>query len=424
MVASSAALASGRDRAPWGQALANRRFRWLLLVLAGVPIGLAYVWYGFFKPLLSDEATDFVNTYLAGARVLASGGDPYQCNVGLCGGHPHYLLFYPPLPFWLAQPLIGFDEKVVAGVALVVANVFLLCFVWLVVRALRARDPQFTLIVLLASISFPPTLTEVQNRNLQVAVLMLSAVLLLAWLSGDRWWGGLALGVGLAIKLIQAPLLLLSIWGRRFVLAAACAVSWAVLWMVAAPQFLPEYLLKVAPAQAQGSGEVINVAPFGTVNRLLHPETLYNSGQGGGVVVLALAALAGVAVVIFTVWRLGAPRADRQGRALELAAGVAASPLLVTLAYAGQFVLLLLPMVVLLDFGLRSRTRSIVIAVIVSWVMVGPSYLAFTNAMAAGFGFPLLFQLWANSAVAGVVVLWLAALQALKLHALGAGPVS
>ena len=104
--------------------------------------------------------------------------------------------------------------------------------------------------------------------------------------------------------------------------------------------------------------------------------------------------------------------------------GVAASPLLVTLAYAGQFVLLLLPMVVLLDFGLRSRTRSIVIAVIVSWVMVGPSYLAFTNAMAAGFGFPLLFQLWANSAVAGVVVLWLAALQALKLHALGAGPVS
>jgi hypothetical protein len=53
----------------------------------------------------------------------------------------------------------------------------------------------------------------------------------------------------------------------------------------------------------------------------------------------------------------------------------------------------------------------------VSWVLVGPSYLAFTNAMAAGFGFPLLFQLWANSAVAGVVVLWLATLQALKLHA-------
>ena len=176
-------------------------------MLAGVPIGLAYVWYGLFQPLLSDEATDFVNTYLAGARVLASGGDPYQCNVGLCGGHPHYLLFYPPLPFWLAQPLIGFDEKVVAGVALVVANVFLLCFVWLVVRALRARDPQFTLIVLLASISFPPTLTEVQNRNLQVAVLMLSAVLLLAWLSGDRWWGGLALGVGLAIMATTLHLL-------------------------------------------------------------------------------------------------------------------------------------------------------------------------------------------------------------------------
>lgn len=416
MTVSSIASPTRSDHAPWGHALANRRFRSLLLGLAGVPISLAYLWFGFVKPLFSDEPTDFVYTYLAGARVLASGGDPYQCNVGLCGGFPHYLLFYPPLAFWLMQPLVGFDLKLVAGIALVFANVFLLAFVWLMLRALKVRDWQFASVAVLATISFAPTLTEIQNRNLQSLVLMLSAVVLLAWLRGDRWWGGAALGVGLAIKLIQAPLLLLSLWGRRFGLMAAAVATWAVLWLIAAPQYLAEYVLRVAPSQAQGSAEVINNAPLGTVNRLLHPEALYNSARGGGALVLALTAVFAVAVVVFTARRLGAPSTDRDGRALEVAVAVAASPLLVTLVYAGQFMLLLLPMIVLLDFGLRSGSRSTVIAVAASWLLVGPSYLAFTNAFAAGIGFPLLFEVWANSAMAGVFVLWLASLHALNLH--------
>jgi hypothetical protein len=41
-------------------------------------------------------------------------------------------------------------------------------------------------------------------------------------------------------------------------------------------------------------------------------------------------------------------------------------------------------------------------------------YLAFTNAFAVGFGFPLLFQLWSDSALGGVVILWLASLYALR----------
>jgi hypothetical protein len=314
------------------------------------------------------------------------------------------------------QPLVGFDLKLVAGIALVFANVFLLAFVWLMLRALKVRDWQFASVAVLATISFAPTLTEIQNRNLQSLVLMLSAVVLLAWLRGDRWWGGAALGVGLAIKLIQAPLLLLSLWGRRFGLMAAAVATWALLWLIAAPQYLAEYVLHVAPSQAQGSAEVINNAPLGTVNRLLHPEALYNSARGGGALVLALTAVFAVAVVVFTARRLGAPSTDRDGRALEVAVAVAASPLLVTLVYAGQFMLLLLPMIVLLDFGLRSGSRSTVIAVAASWLLVGPSYLAFTNAFAAGIGFPLLFEVWANSAVAGVFVLWLASLHALNLH--------
>jgi hypothetical protein len=98
-----------------------------------------------------------------------------------------------------------------------------------------------------------------------------------------------------------------------------------------------------------------------------------------------------------------------------MAAAFAASPLLLTVVWAGQLVLLLVPIIVLLDFGLRRGSRGLVVAVAIAWFLIGPVYLAFTNAFAAGFGFPLLFDVWSNSAMAGVVVLWLASLHALRL---------
>lgn len=409
------------EPATWGRALANRRFRTILLLLAGVPIVVAYLWYGVIHPLLSYEATDFVRTYMAGARMVAAGKDPYLCNVGSCGGYPHYLIFYPPFVLWAMTPLVGLNTQLAAGAALLATNLFLLAFVWLVLRALDVRDWQFSALALLATISFAPTLTEVQNRNLQVGVLALSGLFLLAYARGDRWWGGAALGLAIAIKLIQAPLVLLALWGRRWITVVVSGATVLILWLAGAPQYLLQYLFKIAPAQAQGSAEVINAAPFGTVNRLLHPESLYNSGLGGGPVVLALSAVIGLAVLALTAWRLHSPRPDAGRRALEVAVAVAASPLLVTLVYAGQFVLLLLPMIVLADFGFRTRSRSTVAAVGVSWLLLGPSFLAFTNVMANGFGFPLLFLVWANSPIAGAVVLWLCSLRALAPKA---APVS
>lgn len=213
--------------------------------------------------------------------------------------------------------------------------------------------------------------------------------------------------------------MLLALWGRRYRFAIATIAAWGTLWLVAAPQYLFEYLFKVAPSQAQGSPEVINVAPLGTVNRLLHPQALYNSGLGGGGLVLALAGVIGLAVLLVTAVRLGSPRSDRDGRALEIAAATSVSMLVVPLSYAGQFMLLLLPMIVLLDFGLRRGSRATVVAVAVSWVLIGPSFLAFTNALAAGVGFQQLFQVWANSPVVGVAVLWVT-----SLYALGLQPVS
>ena len=404
---------------PWGRALSNRRFRTLLLVVAGVPILVAYLWYGGIWPLFWNQLSDFRQVYLDGARVIATGGDPYQCSTGFCSGHSKGWLgaagaVYPPFTLWVFQPFERFDPATVDAVALVAANICLTAFIWIVVRALAVKDWQLIAVIALMCVSFAPTLTEVQNRNLQVLLLTLGGVLLLAWRKGDRWWAGLALGLGLAIKLVEAPLLLLGLWGRRWLLVAVGLVTWAVLWLLAVPSLLPEYLFQVLPAVGRGSGEEMNIAPLGAIARLFHPESLYLQGRGVDIPVLAITAAVSLTVLGVTAWRLRAPRAGAQGRALELAAAFAAMPLMLTLVWAGQLILLLLPMIVLLDFGLRRQSRRLVLAVAVSWLLIGPVYLGFTNAFAIGFGFQALFEVWVDAALAGALILWLATLHALR----------
>jgi hypothetical protein len=242
-------------------------------------------------------------------------------------------------------------------------------------------------------------------------------VLLLAWRKGDRWWAGLALGLGLAIKMVEAPLLLFGLWGRRWLLVAFGVFAWAVLWLLAVPRLLPEYLFQVLPSVGRGSGEEMNIAPLGAIARLFHPESLYLQGRGVDLPVLAITAVVSITVLAITAWRLRAPRADVEGRALEIAAAFAAMPLMLTLVWAGQLILLLLPMIVLLDLGLRRQSRGLVLAVAASWLLIGPVYLGFTNAFAAGFGFQALFEVWVDAALAGAFILWVASLHALKVRA-------
>jgi hypothetical protein len=409
-------------RQPWGAALANRRFRSLLLVLAGVPIGLAYAWYGVLLPLVTTQLGDFRLVYLEGGRVIAAGGDPYQCTAAACVGQSQGSWLgtegavYPPFALWIMQPLTHLDPGLANGLALVAANICVGLFILICIRGLAVRDWQERALITLLCLSFAPTLTEVQNRNLQVVVLLISALFLLGWQRGDRWWSGVALGIGLAIKLFEAPLLLLGAWGRRWWTTASAVVAWAVLWLVAVPNLLPEYVFGVLPTLGRGSGGEMNVAPLAAFARALHPESLYLQGRGVDGPVLGLTACFGLAVLLITARTLGRPRFDTDGRSRELAAAMAATPLLLTLAWAGQLVVLLLPMAILLHIGLRSGSPRLVGAVAASWLLIGPAYLAFTNAFAAGWGTPLIFELWSNCALVGTIVLWLATLSALRGH--------
>jgi hypothetical protein len=61
------------------------------------------------------------------------------------------------------------------------------------------------------------------------------------------------------------------------VLGAALAGS--ALWLLAVPQYLPEYLFKVAPVLAAGTGLFENHSPGGTVARLFDPNTFLGAAR-------------------------------------------------------------------------------------------------------------------------------------------------
>jgi hypothetical protein len=400
-----------------GAALRHERFQIALALIAGVPIFLAYLWRTLFSPIVAPgtDPVDFFEDYVATGRLVATGQDPYsECLSRACWkGLTNAWSVYPPVVSWLSQPLWRLDHALIGAGALLVAQVCVVVFVVVTVRALRIRDWRAILILTIAVCSFPPLVDQVVQRNVEVILLAVSGIWFAAWVAGDRWSGGLALGFGVAIKLVQAPLLLLSVWGGRFRTAAAAGATVVVLWAVAAPQYLPEYLLRVVPQLNAGTGYAMDIAPIGTIARLFHPASLF-AGQASGIDMKVRLIAMGItlAVGLTTVLAIRSPARDARGRALEAALVVAATPLMVTVVRPGHLLLLLLPMMVVGTVAWRERRPLIGWLLGISWVLMGPAYLWYTNLIAAGFvGF--FVRPGEEIAITGAALLWLACVLAL-----------
>jgi hypothetical protein len=277
------------------------------------------------------------------------------------------------------------------------------------------RDRQAIIALAIVTIAFPPLIGEIVKRNLEVLLLALSGIWFWGYLLGDRWWSGAALGIGLALKLVQAPLLFLGIWCRRSITTVAALVTFAILWAIGAPQYLPEFITRVLPGFNTGTGFAMDVAPVATLARLFHPGSMYGYGSGVDLTVRVLSYVIAAAVVLLTVISVGSPRSDRDGRALEAAAVVAATPLVLAVVRPGHLLLLLLPIAVLLIAGVRNRDWISVGLVVASWALMGPVYLAASNVLAAGIGLPWT-RIGEETAVAGAILLWAVSMRFLRAH--------
>jgi hypothetical protein len=420
-VIGEAASTSNSRRSP----LDHRGFRTLLLAIATPPIAAVYIWRTVVLPALSGALpADFSANYMAAAARIASGHDPYDlCVLQNCAPTPGAFTPLPlagaqyvtPLPVaWMLQPLLGADPHVQLAIVIGVLHVAVIVFLWTTLRAIGVDDWQMALLSILIVIGFEPVVGNFDEGQVNLVLLALSGVWLIAWVAGDRWWGGAALGIAVAIKLLQAPLGLLMLWGRRWRMVVAAAVAGAALWLLAVPQYLPEYLFKVAPVLAGGTGLFENHSPGGTVARLLDPGTFLGAVRDTSPAARVITTVIALAALAITLWVLRRPRATPTGRALEAAAVVAVGPLVASYSWGTHLVLLLLPMLVLTAWAIPRRDWIVLGLVALGWVLIGPGHSWFQLVLVSGSPNIVVLRLMAEFGVVGITAIWIAGLLAVR----------
>jgi hypothetical protein len=396
-------------------ALANRRFRWLLLAWAGLPIAVLYVWQDLLQPLVfSAYLGDFQESYMRAAAELAAGHDPYDlCQTMGClePTGPQYVM--PPLLAWLLQPAVGVDSHLLTVVAVLLLNASLFVFLVCVLRALHVDDWQLAALLVMVALAFEPVNGNIVEGQVNLVLLALSGVWLLAWVAGG-WWGGAALGAAVALKLIQAPVGLLLVWQRRWSMVAAAMVVGPGLWLIAAPQYLLEYLLKVLPAISAGTGVFENHSPGGTITRLLEPGTFLGAERGSPPAARVITLVIAIAAIAITLLVLRSSTGTWSGRALSAGAMVAVTPMVASYSWGTHLVLLLLPMLVLVAWGVRRRDWLILGLVAAGWILIGPGHNWMQTLLATGYSNLVVLRLMAEFGVVGIMAIWIASLVAVR----------
>ncbi len=395
--------------------LEDRRFRTLLLAIAGIPILLLYVWQSVIVPIaFAGSLGDFKESYLRAAAQLVAGRDPYDlCQTLGCLEPTGQQYVTPPPVAWLLQPAVGLDSHLVAAGIVLLLNASLVIFLVCTIRALRVDDWQLGALLVLVALAFEPVNGNIVEGQINLVLLALSGVWLLGWIA-NRWWGGAALGLAVALKLIQAPMGLLLLWGRRWSMVGAAVVAGLAIWLVAAPQYLFEYLFKVLPAIGQGTGFFENHSPGGTIARFFDPTTFLGPTRGAPLPARLITDAIAIAALIVTLWVLGRPRSDWSGRALEGAAAVAVGPLVASYSWGTHLVLLLLPMLVLVDWGIRRRDWTVLGLVAAGWLLIGPGHNWFQTLLVSGYSNLVVLRLMAEFGVGGITSIWVASLLALR----------
>ena len=198
----------------------------------------------------------------------------------------------------------------------------------------------------------------------------------------------------------------------RMVIGAGAAGL--ALWLLAVPQYLPEYLLKVAPVLSAGTGLFENHSPGGTVARLFDPATFLGADRDSPPAARVITLVISIAVLVVTFWVLRRPALNRSARALEASAMVAAGPLIASYSWGTHLVLLLLPMLVLIEWSVRNRRWAVLAAVSSGWLLIGPAHKYFQTLLLSGYPNVTVLRLMAELGVIGVSAIWIASLVAVR----------
>jgi hypothetical protein len=292
-----------------------------LLLLGLLPLSFAALVI-YTEAKLGVLGFDFKGTIWHPGREILAGHSPYPRPLAseLDSGNPSV---YPPVVLLLALPyaLLPFAMAYAAWTATLVAAVLV------ALRLLGVRDWRCYTIAL----GSLPVAYGLSLGNLVVLLVPLAAC---AWrYRGDPRWSGLAVGAGIALKLVLWPLLIWFVvtrrWRAAFVAAASVVVSMVGAWAVLGFDGLRDYpqLLRV------------NDDLYAT-----HSWSLLAGGVGIGLsrsAASALMALVGVALVALAFAAVRRGNGDRIAFCLLVVASLACLPVV----WPASLVLLLVPVV-------------------------------------------------------------------------------
>ena len=370
-------------------ALRNHRFRWVLigfLLLAVVPFYLYVTVVAALYTQLDPGTHNDGRVYLDAAKALAGGRDPYAFFVheSARGVDPALegSYIYPPLLAWAMRPLLllGFTGERVFMLAF--EQLCLLLTFYFSVRAIGVRSRQRVAVFALLVLFFFPNWENMIQLQINPLIGLGTTLWAYLWARG-RTLAALPLGVGVALKLLQAPLFLLPLLRRRWWDLALGAVTIALLTAIAAPAYLAEYLTRVLPALSGGSPSLLNQSPAAVFIRLPHPRTLYISIHYSAPPLSIRLVVTGFAVAVLLVAAsrlLRTPREER-GRLAEASLLVAASVLLSTIVWAPYTALLTLPLLLCLDHAWNRRDAVVGGLTAFFYLALGPFHLLFINAV-------------------------------------------
>ncbi len=318
------------------------RLRIVYLALIALPFLAFYLYASVISPIHDGLPFDFA-TYLKASQLMIAGGNPYtlpgnpQVPVVLAGTY-----IYPPFWAWLLQPLVQATHDLQIAVFVVVGQVCMGVFIWSIVRALNLRSFQAILIAAMAIIGFQPVVGGYAVGQVSVVLLPLAGLWLLAW-SRDQGWGHFLLGIAIGVKVIQAPVLLLTVVWRRFRWLGLAVAGLLITVLVATPWFFPQYVSQVYPA-LRSTSDIRNQSIPGVLTRVFHPGYFWPSAQSDpsylDITIITL--IFSAALVLVSAWALWQAPTDRRGRLHAAALVITISPLIAPVVWGDHMAFLII----------------------------------------------------------------------------------
>ena len=408
------------------RSLDNARFRWLVLILIGATVPPAFALLLVINPMFHQIVPGDLAVYLKAASQVHSGTDPYASWLAEHSVDPTRRVgyIYPPLVAWLLSPSTTLPPMAVFVGLAVLDLIALVAFALLMARGLRVNGTQALLFSLLVSLAFFPVQENFKWGQVNLLLLAPCSVWFVGWIEGRDVLAGTSLGLSIAVKLLQAPVLVLVVLTSKFRMLITCLLTVLALFLIASPQLLPEYVTRVLPELNVSTGYTANLAPIAFFARLFQPSSAFANAQLVPEVARIAATLASVITIVVSARVILLSRhaaTSPSVRSLQAACALAMAPLVSTIDWPAHLALLLIPMAALLDWSVRRRRPAYAIAVLVSWLLLGPAQqvlwtVADNPGQLGALAFSLLWFLSQSASVA-LFILWGATALALEHEA-------